>query len=91
MDCKFTVRGVKSLCKSLLENKSLMTLHISGNVVGDDGASEIATLLQSNRTLKYISCDDCMISDSGAQALYQIMQRNQGVIVYCTRFNQVSL
>jgi Ran GTPase-activating protein (RanGAP) involved in mRNA processing and transport len=91
MDCKFTVKGIKLLCDALKENKTLVSIHMSGNIMGDDGATILATCLQVNRSLKYVSCDDCMISDVGALALYQIMQRNQGVIVTCTRFNQVSI
>lgn len=87
MDCKFTVRGIKPLCDALKDNKSLMTLHVSGNTLGDDGATILAQCLQVNKSLKYVSCDDCMISDVGALALYQVMQRNHGVIIYCSKFN----
>lgn len=91
MDCKFTIKGLRYLCEALKENKTLITLHMSGNIMGDDGATVMATCLQSNRSLQYVSCDDCMISDVGALALYQVMQRNQGVLVSVTRFNQVSM
>lgn len=90
MDCGLGVPTIKAFCEVLRTNRThFFSLHLSGNQCGDDGAALLAECLMVNKTLRYLNVEDCMIADTGARALFNVMQKNAGVIVNCTRFNMI--
>lgn len=50
--------------------RSLVTLNLTSNCIGDEGAKHLAQALRSNRHLRYLNLADNLISDDGASLIF---------------------
>eukprot|EP00121_Abeoforma_whisleri_P004538 Awhi_evm1s4104 len=66
--------GAYDIEKSLLINKSLTSLDLSGNNLGESGAARVLASLPDNRTLLSISLAKNKIGDGGGSALRTIAE-----------------
>ncbi|CAF3909601.1 unnamed protein product [Rotaria magnacalcarata] len=81
--CNITDRGAERLAHSLgnmsVQNWKLLTLTLTGNQIGDDGAKSLAKALRYNRTLISLNLSSNFITDKGACVIAlvkeEIMQR----------------
>ncbi|CAF1330518.1 unnamed protein product [Rotaria magnacalcarata] len=68
--CNITDRGAERLAHSLgnmsVQNWKLLTLTLTGNQIGDDGAKSLAKALRYNRTLISLNLSSNFITDKGA-------------------------
>ena len=70
------VEGARSLAKFLKANgsKSLTTLSLAGNSIGDEGVVALADGMKSNASLRALSVSCCDFSDDGAIALASLLE-----------------
>jgi len=64
---------------SLKINKSLETLVLSGNPIGNDGVEALVTLLTTNPTIRSLSLLDCEIWGTGCHTLAQGLASMRGL------------
>jgi Ran GTPase-activating protein (RanGAP) involved in mRNA processing and transport len=57
-------------------NKTLMTLNVARNSIGDTGASDLADALKMNKTLTELDVGFNDIGDAGASALAEALKVN---------------
>ncbi|CAF1247122.1 unnamed protein product [Rotaria sordida] len=77
--CNITDVGAERLANALgnmlKPNRKLLTLNLSGNRIGDDGAKSFATALRYNRTLITLNLSSNFITDKGAFPLALVLRR----------------
>ena len=78
-DCRLK-RGASALLQSLSDNDQLHTLDISGNSMGDTGASSLAALLHHNRTLRTIRWDNNLTTSQGLREVGAALRYNPSVL-----------
>jgi len=59
---RLTIVGIKALMKSLAENRSLLTLTLSGNVLDTNASKAVSYALAYNKTIKKLYVDHCSLS-----------------------------
>ena len=59
---RLTIVGVKALMKSLAENRTLLTLTLSGNVLDTNASKAVSYALAYNKTIQKIYIDHCSLS-----------------------------
>ncbi|XP_058470030.1 leucine-rich repeat-containing protein 34-like [Solea solea] len=62
--------GAKILCSSLQGNRTLLSLRLSGNKIGNKGGMHLAKMLQENDTLQELELADC---DLGIQSIIALI------------------
>ncbi|CAF2496601.1 unnamed protein product [Rotaria sp. Silwood2] len=77
--CKITDKGAERLAHILgnisVQNWKLLTLALSGNQIGDNGAKSFAKALRYNRTLISLNLSSNCITDRGACALALVLRK----------------
>ena len=59
---RLTIVGIKALMKSLAENRSLLTLTMSGNVLDTNASKAVSYALAYNKTIIQLYVDHCSLS-----------------------------
>ena len=73
----FNAEGIAKLCEPLRSGQSaLKSLYLENNKFGDQGASVIADVLNTNKTLTEIKLIGAKIGDAGANAMGDSLKRN---------------
>jgi Ran GTPase-activating protein (RanGAP) involved in mRNA processing and transport len=70
---------VKDVSRMLAVNRSLTSLDISGNSIGDDGVTHLAEALKQNKTLEKINISYCDITDVGVTHLAEALKQNKSL------------
>jgi Ran GTPase-activating protein (RanGAP) involved in mRNA processing and transport len=70
------------LLDHLARNRTLRSLDITGQGIGDAGAFLLAHALRGNRALRSLRLDDNGITFDGFEALAQAMQANESVVMF---------
>ncbi|XP_055878709.1 leucine-rich repeat-containing protein 71-like isoform X12 [Biomphalaria glabrata] len=77
--CKITDKGAEKIGKALGHakwcNTKLITLNLSGNLIGDVGAQALAEGLRMNRTLLSLTLMSNNIGDKGSEKLAETLSR----------------
>uniref|UniRef100_A0A2C9LP74 Leucine-rich repeat-containing protein 71 n=1 Tax=Biomphalaria glabrata TaxID=6526 RepID=A0A2C9LP74_BIOGL len=77
--CKITDKGAEKIGKALGHakwcNTKLITLNLSGNLIGDVGAQALAEGLRMNRTLLSLTLMSNNIADKGSEKLAETLSR----------------
>ncbi|CAF1619374.1 unnamed protein product [Rotaria magnacalcarata] len=77
--CNITDRGAERLAHSLgnmsVQNWKLLTLTLTGNQIGDDGAKSLAKALRYNRTLISLNLSSNFITDKGACVIALVLRK----------------
>ncbi|CAF1184041.1 unnamed protein product [Rotaria sp. Silwood1] len=77
--CKITDKGAERLAHVLgnmsVQNWKLLTLTLSGNQLGDNGAKSFAKALRYNRTLISLNLSSNFITDRGACAIALVLRK----------------
>ncbi|XP_040604101.1 NLR family CARD domain-containing protein 3 isoform X4 [Mesocricetus auratus] len=74
-------KGAKALARSLLVNRSLITLDLRSNTIGPQGAKALAEALKKNRTLTSLSLQSNMIKDNGVMCMAEALVSNQTISI----------
>ena len=77
--------------EALLSNKSLTFLDLTNNSIGNDGASELAKVLQRSQTITEMKLWGNPISKSGAEALSQAFRAHPIHAAYLREANAAEL
>ncbi len=80
--------AISGLGEALAENKTLVSLHLDGNKLGDTGAAVVAEALKKNATLTYLNMSDASIGDAGALALADALKQNSALKMLILNFNE---
>ncbi|KAL3815406.1 hypothetical protein ACHAXA_011524 [Cyclostephanos tholiformis] len=59
---RLTIVGIKALMKSLAENRALLTLTLSGNVLDTNASKAVSYALAYNKTIQKLYVDHCSLS-----------------------------
>lgn len=59
---RLTIVGIKALMKSLAENRSLLTLTLSGNVLDTNASKAVSYALAYNKTIRKLYVDHCSLT-----------------------------
>lgn len=59
---RLTIVGIKALMKSLAENRTLLTLTLSGNVLDTNASKAVSYALAYNKTIQKLYVDHCSLS-----------------------------
>jgi hypothetical protein len=70
------------LLDQLARNRTLRSLDITGQAIGDAGAFQLAHALRGNRALRSLRLDDNGITFDGFEALAQAMLVNESVVMF---------
>eukprot|EP00073_Rattus_norvegicus_P050682 XP_017453066.1 PREDICTED: protein NLRC3 isoform X3 [Rattus norvegicus] len=70
-------KGARGLARSLLVNRSLVTLDLRSNSIGPQGAKALADALKINRTLTSLSLQSNVIKDDGVMYMAEALVSNQ--------------
>eukprot|EP00811_Abedinium_folium_P011477 NODE_20627_length_789_cov_6.936556.p2 GENE.NODE_20627_length_789_cov_6.936556~~NODE_20627_length_789_cov_6.936556.p2 ORF type:complete len:138 (-),score=24.77 NODE_20627_length_789_cov_6.936556:13-426(-) len=70
-------------------NRTLTSLFLSRNEIGDAGAQALAKALRSNNHLEYLSLSGNEIGDAGAQALAAMLHQNRTLKDLCLYSNEI--
>ena len=76
--CGFSVEGAGSIAKILEKNKTLKTLEIQGNHIGNKGMIMISKAVQKSN-LRQLHVDHCGFSCEGAEALAEMIIFNSNI------------
>ncbi|CAF1302080.1 unnamed protein product [Rotaria sp. Silwood1] len=80
-----TMRNVCTRINTIMDSyrryKTLTTLYIAENQIGDQGAQYLANALQINRTLTILYVAQNQIGDEGAQHFANALQQNQVTVI----------
>ena len=76
--------------RSLAVNRTITHLDISGNLVGDHGATALADALKVNRTITALRMDDNRVTTEGFWAIRMALFKNKKIIDYPASHNDVS-
>ena len=68
---------VDHLADALSRNKSLLTLDLSTNKIGQDGGIYLAKALEQNKTLTELKLSHCSIQEAGAKGMMKMLGKNQ--------------
>ena len=80
-NCGITASGAKYLSQMLSQNRSLQSLDIGANHIGDEGISNIAEALKSNKTLRELLMPYCGITDeSKVCTLSEALKTNRTLV-----------
>ncbi|KAL1779952.1 NLRC3 isoform X1 [Sigmodon hispidus] len=74
-------KGAKALARSLLVNRSLITLDLRSNSIGPQGAKALADSLKINRTLTSLSLQSNVIKDGGVMCMAEALVSNQTITI----------
>ncbi|EGV93629.1 Protein NLRC3 [Cricetulus griseus] len=74
-------KGAKALARSLLVNRSLITLDLRSNAIGPQGAKALADALKKNRTLTSLGLQSNMIKDNGVMCMAEALVSNQTISI----------
>ena len=69
----------KDVSRMLTVNRSLTSLDISGDPIGDDGVTHLAEALKQNKTLQKLDISHCGITDAGVAPLAEALQVNSSL------------
>ncbi len=82
-DNRIKDKGVGLICDVLKSsNSSLKSLHIKSNGIGDEGASELAAMLKSNKVITDLNLDINFITDIGANELADAIKINDSLTFF---------
>ncbi|XP_029400604.1 NLR family CARD domain-containing protein 3 [Mus pahari] len=84
-------KGAKALARSLLVNRSLVTLDLRSNSIGPPGAKALADALKINRTLTSLSLQSNMIKDDGVMCMAEALVSNQTISMLQLQKNLIGL
>lgn len=59
----------QAICNALSSNQSVTRFALSGEMIGDSAAKDIAELLKMNENLRHLSCSNCGFQDFGADLI----------------------
>ena len=76
-EIKMSETGAITLSKLLRVTKSLKSLNISGNDIGDNGIQAIVESLKVNNTLIQLICSRCEITCNGAISISDMLKKNR--------------
>ncbi|ORC90356.1 uncharacterized protein TM35_000081540 [Trypanosoma theileri] len=68
--------SVRLLCQALLLNRTVLSLDLSRNVVGDTGVVFISEMLMTNATLTHLNLSENSITGRGARRLCDALRTN---------------
>lgn len=77
--CHLKLVHVKPLAEALAKNKSLRTLDVSANNIGQNSAVRIANVLKDNVTLRSLDFSHNKIGPQGVQAFAELIKHNQSL------------
>eukprot|EP01038_Epipyxis_sp_PR26KG_P007162 gene7162-9765_t len=78
-NCAGSGKAIEKLLDALKPNKSLLTLDISQNDLGLEGAELIGDALANNKKLKQLSISDCNIPADGANSIFKGLINNNNL------------
>ncbi len=67
---------VDHLADALSRNRSLLTLDLSSNRIGQDGGIQLAHALEHNMILAELKLSHCSIQEAGAKGMMKMLTRN---------------
>ncbi len=70
-----TQQGAKELAKALRRASEIVSLNLTFNMIGLEGAVAVCDSLQGWQAMQELSLDDCRIGDAGAAAVARVMLR----------------
>ncbi|XP_051023521.1 NLR family CARD domain-containing protein 3 isoform X2 [Acomys russatus] len=82
-------KGAKALARSLLVNRSLITLDLRSNAIGPQGAKALADALKINRTLTSLSLQSNVIKDDGVMCMAEALVSNHTISVLQLQKNRI--
>ena len=91
-ECSMSDEGAESLARALIANRSnaMQKLYISGNKIGDNGVTSIATALQTNTTMTVLGISACNMSEEGAESLARALAISRSLQVLLMHYNDIS-
>jgi len=82
--------GAADVADMLCKNKSLLSLHLDHNRIGDVGVQKIAAVLSTRgATLLELSCVDSNIGIAGAEAIASMLRKNRKLFALDLRGNNL--
>jgi Ran GTPase-activating protein (RanGAP) involved in mRNA processing and transport len=74
-----TLPQIHSLLTALAANKSLQSINLGWNGLGDAGIKAVAELLETDTSLKLIDLTENKVTDEGARAVAQLIRQNRAL------------
>lgn len=87
--CNIESQGAIAIINSL-SNSSIETLNLSDNYIGDDGATQIGLVLETNKSLKQLSIQENQITDDGMASISKGLTRNKGLQFLGVQWNFIT-
>ena len=70
--------GIKAILFAA-QDKKILSLNFSNNLLEGDGARSFSEFLQHNKTLKVIRAENCGLSDKSAFLMKEAIQKNPSI------------
>lgn len=82
---------VNTVCQSIVKNKTLHSIDLHGNALGDEGAVALAPVVGGTAVLRVLDIGDAGIGPIGVTALMGAVKSNTSLQVLGLRNNQVGV
>ena len=79
-DCRLGVVGVDKIGKILYHNKSITSVDLGRNYIGDEGVEKLVECLKSNETIKHLDLSKNNITSNGANHLIKLFSLNHTTV-----------
>ena len=79
-DCELGVSGADKIGKMLYHNKSITSVDLSWNRIGDEGVEKLVEHLKSNKTIKHLDLWNNNITSNGAYHLSKLFSLNHTTV-----------
>ena len=80
ISCKLGVSGADKIGKMLYHNKSITSVNLASNSIGDEVVKKLVEYLKSNKTIKHLSLWDNNITSNGANHLSKLFSLNHTTV-----------
>ena len=85
--CKLGEREFITICKSLSNNVLLMHFNVSCNIITSEVATEIASIINGNKTLQYVNFHNCSLRDDGIRCIVDALCNVKTLRAFIASYN----
>ncbi|XP_035260092.1 NLR family CARD domain-containing protein 3 [Anguilla anguilla] len=83
-------KGAKAISRSLMVNRSLISLDFRSNNIGPKGAKALADALKRNQVLVSLSLQNNFIEEEGAKSIAEVLVTNRKLVTLNLQKNSIS-
>ena len=87
--CNLHKEGLISICNAI-ENKKLLTLNLSYNIITDQVANKLAQMITENSCIEVVQLSRCSLQYNGMRAILLVLSKIKSLKLFDISYNKIS-